>query len=269
MRLFFLIGSALVDSAWSLVFHSLKSCRRMGFFLGPTHGSCYPQSGANLDFLFHNVFYALLGPQISSGCTRPNPTSESRIWVIIPQSCPRSDLLVCMWRMWEVRRATEPTKWSKVELHRTGMEFQKGKKGGDGPQEDENREGSGNWRAVRSIWARVDTGKGEARSVEGRWRGQQEMRAGWGWGQAGNMRSSHLTREERRQKGCRVKELFLGHKLHQNAASDSPDHFACLRIFTSSGAQWRAFSKATGILRRSNKRWLENVQVTSYGFFAR
>lgn len=52
---------------------------------------------------------------------------------MIPSSCPRSNLLVRLWHMWEVRRATEPTKWSKVELHRAGMEFQKGKKGGDGP----------------------------------------------------------------------------------------------------------------------------------------
>lgn len=59
-------------------------------------------------------------------------------------------------------------KRSKAELHGARIEFQKGPKEGDGHQEDEKREQSGNWRAMRSIRAGVDTGKGEARSMEGR-----------------------------------------------------------------------------------------------------
>lgn len=70
---------------------------------------------------------------------------------MILSSCPCSYLYVCVTHVWEVRRATELIKWSKAELHGAGIEFQKGKKEEDDPQEDENREGSGNWRAVSSI----------------------------------------------------------------------------------------------------------------------
>ena len=120
----------------------------------------------------------------------------------------------------------------------------------------ESRERSGNWGqwGLHEGWCWKGRGWDTGQVSGRKGKSEQERRAGWGCSHTGNMRRSHLTRAEGRQKGCGVKELFLGQSDTRDLLLILQTIWLWLRISMANAAQWWALSRATVILCKDNKK---------------
>ena len=229
-----LTGSALVDLAWSLVFHSL--CRRMSRFEGqlrvcdiPRVAPTYPQAPQ-----------WILRPSGSpSRWDAPDLTQLPDAGLVVILSIPLSRGFRLPAHTWGVsvgprRRATGTvSSQRRTRLHRKRTGFQKAERreAGTPPARWEQR-ARGELRAVRSAegccwrWGGWGTAGGR------RGKSEEERTAGWGCSHPGN---SHPTRGEGRQKGCGMKELFPGRRRHQRPAPDPAEPLTLTQNFR---VQW-------------------------------
>lgn len=103
----------------------------------------------------------------------------------------------------------------------------------------------------------------------GQWKEGEEENKKWEQAEAAARRERweaqtwQGTKEGRKYAGGRIVSRT---EVLQSSALTLLTTSLCLRIFISQGAEWQASSRAAGIVCKSNKKWIGNVQIASYGY---